>query len=233
MASFFTTVSRLGQLAGGLDVAQKEKEKAIAAKNEQIRQFNLGLKKDYDIAGSRESGLDARNLRSNLATVTSAKIRAGGKGSLKLNDFDNLNDVITSNIMGLGILDQNYFDDDGNIKSGYGASLGTLQNIIRDKIINSGVQNDMGAIQGIISDTVTQLGPTISPIDKNLFTENTGGTLGFNETITKQITGLKNQYNKPETDQPAFIQKLRQSLMRDYQSAPLVNQIISMIMSGN
>jgi len=36
--------------------------------------------------------------------------------------------------MGLGILDQNYFDSDGNIKSGYGASLGTLQNIIRDKI---------------------------------------------------------------------------------------------------
>lgn len=233
MASFYTTVSRIGQLAGGLDVAQKTKAKEIAAKNEQIRQFNAGLQKDYDIAGTKESGLDTRNLRSNLATITSANIRAGGKGSLKLNDFDNLNDVITSNIMGLGILDQNYFDSDGNIKSGYGASLGTLQNIIRDKIINSGVQNDMGAIQGIISDTVTQLGPTISPIDKNLFTENTGGALGFNEKITNQITGLKNQYNKPETDQSAFIRNLRQSLMRDYKSAPLVNQIISMIIAGN
>ena len=233
MASFYTTVSRIGQLAGGLDVAQKTKEKEIAAKNEQIRQFNLGLTKDYDIAKMDLAGKNQRNLNTNLTTLGSAKIRAGGKGSLKLNDFDNLNDVITSNIMGLGILDQNYFDSDGNIKSGYGASLGTLQNIIRDKIINSGVQNDMGAIQGIITDTVSQLGPTISPINKNLFTENTGGALGFNETITKQITGLKEQYNKPETDQPAFIKNLRQRLMQDYQSAPLVNQIINMIIAGN
>jgi hypothetical protein len=233
MASFYTTVSRIGQLAGGLDVAQKTKEKEIAAKNEQIRQFNLGLTKDYDIAKMDLAGKNQRNLNTNLTTLGSAKIRAGGKGSLKLNDFDNLNDVITSNIMGLGVLDADYFDSDGNIKSGYGASLGTLQNIIRDKIINSGVQNDMGAIQGIITDTVSQLGPSVSKIDKNLFTENTGGELSFGGQVGDQIRALQNQYKKPETDQPTFIKNLRQRLMQEYKSAPLVNQIINMIIAGN
>jgi len=232
MASFFTTVSRIGQLAGGLDVAQKTKEKEIAAKNEQIRQFNLGLAKDYDIANIKESGLDTRNTRSNLASITSAKIRSGGMGNLKLNDFDNLNDVITSNIMGLGVLDSDYFDSDGNIKSGYGSSLGTLQNIIRDKIINSGVQNDMGAIQKIITDTVNQLGPSISPLEKPFFGDETGGKLGFGGNIGEQIQALKNTYKKPETDQPTFIKNLRQRLMQEYKSAPLVNQIINMIMAG-
>lgn len=232
MASFYTTVSRIGQLAGGLDVAQKEKEKATAAKNEQIRQFNLGLTKDYDIAKMDLAGKNQRNLNTNLTTLGSAKIRAGGKGSLKLNDFGNLNDVITSNIMGLGVLDADYFDSDGNIKSGYGASLGTLQNIIRDKIINSGVQNDMGAIQGIITDTVSQLGPSVSPL-KKIYESGTGGELSFGGQVGDQIRALQNQYKKPETDQPTFIKNLRQRLMQEYKSAPLVNQIINMIIAGN
>ena len=102
--------------------------------------------------------------------------------------------------------------------------LGGLKNIIRDRIISSGAKNNLGQIQNIINDTFSQLGPSINQ---------DGGALGFNETVTNQITGLKDQYNKPETDQPAFIRNLRQRLMQDYQSAPLVNQIISMIMSGN
>lgn len=232
MASFYTTVSRIGQLAGGLDVAQKTKAKEIAAKNEQIRQFNLGLTKDYDIAKMDLAGKNQRNLNTNLTTLGSAKIRAGGKGSLKLNDFGNLNDIITSNIMGLGVLDADYFDSDGNIKSGYGASLGTLQNIIRDKIINSGVQNDMGAIQDIITDTVSQLGPSVSPL-KKFYEFGTGGELSFGGQVGDQIRALQNQYKKPETDQPTFIKNLRQRLMQEYKSAPLVNQIINMIIAGN
>ena len=47
MASFYTTVSRLGQLAGGLDVAQKTKAKKEALAAEQVRQFNAGLSKDF------------------------------------------------------------------------------------------------------------------------------------------------------------------------------------------
>ena len=223
MASFFTTVSRIGQLAGGLDVAQKEKEKAIAAKNEQIRQFNLGLKKDYDIAGSRESGLDARNLRSNLATITSANIKAGGKGNIDLGDFINIDKLISDNIVGSGILGKDYYDDEGNIKSDYLGSLGGLKNIIRDRIISSGAKNNLGQIQNIINDTFSQLGPSINQ---------DGGALGFNETVTNQITGLKEKYQQ-STDKPAFIQNLRQRLMQDYKSTALVNRIISMIMSGN
>ena len=232
MASFYTTVSRIGQLAGGLDVAQKEREKAIAAKNEQIRQFNLGLQKDYDIARERIKSADARSYGSNLATITAAKIRSGAKGNLKLNDFDNLDDVISNNIVGLGILKPDYFDNKGNIKSGYNQSLGTLRNIIRDKIINSGVQNDMGAIQSIITETVNQLSPSISPLDNPLFGDETGGKLGFGGVVGKQIQALKNQYQKPETDQPTFIKNLRQRLMQEYKSAPLVNQIINSIIAG-
>jgi|11_taG_2_1085331.scaffolds.fasta_scaffold05852_2 hypothetical protein len=232
MASFYTTVSRIGQLAGGLDVAQKTKEKEIATKNEQIRQFNLGLAKDYDIAKMKESGLDTRNLRTNLSTITSAKIKANNKGGLQLNDFGNLDDVISNNIVGLGILKPDYFDNDGNIKSGYNQSLGTLRNIIRDKIINSGVQNDMGAIQTIITETVNQLSPSISPLDNPFFGDETGGKLGFGGEVGKQIQALKNQYQKPETDQPTFIKNLRQRLMQEYKSAPLVNQIINSIIAG-
>lgn len=232
MASFYTTVSRIGQLAGGLDVAQKTKAKEIAAKNEQIRQFNLGMTKDYDIAKMDLAGKNQRNLNTNLTTLGSAKIRAGGKGSLKLNDFGNLNDVITSNIMGLGVLDAEYFDSDGNIKSGYGASLGSLQNIIRDKIINSGVQNDMGAIQKIITDTVSQLGPSVSPLNNPMFGDETGGKLGFGGSVGEQVQKLKNKYSE-EPDKEIFIKNLRQRLMQEYQSAPLVNQIINMIIAGN
>lgn len=233
MASFYTTVSRIGQLAGGLDVAQKEKEKAIAAKNESIRQFNLGLTKDYDIAKMDLAGKNQRNLNTNLTTLGAARIRSNNKGGIQLNDVDNLDDVIANNIMGLGIIKPDFMDNDGNIKSGYNQSLGTLRNIIRDKIINSGVQNDMGAIQNIITETVTQLGPSISTLEEPWSGDDPGGKLSFGGKIGEQIRALKNQYNKPETDQTDFIKKLRQRLMQDYQSAPLVNQLINMIMAGN
>ena len=68
MASFFTTVSRIGQLAGGLDVAQKTKAKKEAVAAEQIRQFNSGINKDFAIANARESGLNYRANQSNLLT---------------------------------------------------------------------------------------------------------------------------------------------------------------------
>jgi hypothetical protein len=74
MASFFTTVSRIGQLAGGLDVAQKTKAKEIATKNEQIRQFNLGLAKDYAIANARETGLNYRADIANRLTTNQNNI---------------------------------------------------------------------------------------------------------------------------------------------------------------
>jgi len=45
MASFYTTVSRIGQLARGLDVAQKEREKAIAAKTNRLDSSILVLKR--------------------------------------------------------------------------------------------------------------------------------------------------------------------------------------------
>ena len=222
MASFYTTVSRIGQLAGGLDVAQKTKEKELAAKNEQIRQFNLGLAKDYDIAKMKESGLDTRNLRSNLATITSAKIKASNKGDLGLSNLGNVNKLITDSIIGSGMLNKDYYDSEGNIKPEYLGSLSGLQNIIRDRILESG-SNDISTITGIINDTFQQLGPTIAE---------DGGALGFNETVTNQITGLKQKYLE-STDKPAFIQNLRQRLMQKYKSTALVNRIISMIMSGN
>ena len=68
---------------------------------------------------------------------------------------------------------------------------------------------------------------------KNLFTENTGGELSFGGQVGDQIRALQNQYKKPETDQPTFIKNLRQRLMQEYKSAPLVNQIINMIIAGN
>jgi len=222
MASFYTTVSRIGQLAGGLDVAQKTKEKEVAAKNEAIRQFNLGLAKDYDIANMKESGLDTRNLRTNLATITSAKIKADNKGNLGLTNLGNINKLIQDSIVGSGMLGQEYYDDSGNIKSEYLGSLSGLQNIIRDRIIQSG-SNDIGTITNIINNTFQQLGPTIAE---------DGGALGFNETVTNQITGLKQKYQE-STDKTTFIQNLRQRLMQDYKSTALVNRIISMIMSGN
>lgn len=222
MASFYTTVSRIGQLAGGLDVAQKTKEKEIATKNEAIRQFNLGLAKDYDIAKMKESGLDTRNLRTNLATITSAKIKADNKGNLGLTNLGNINKLIQDSIVGSGMLGQEYYDDSGNIKPEYLGSLSGLQNIIRDRVIQSG-SNDIGTITGIINNTFQQLGPTIAE---------DGGALGFNETVTNQITGLKQKYQE-STDRTTFIQNLRQRLMQDYKSTALVNRIISMIMSGN
>jgi len=222
MASFYTTVSRIGQLAGGLDVAQKTREKEVAAKNEAIRQFNLGLAKDYDIAKMKESGLDTRNLRTNLATITSAKIKADNKGNLGLTNLGNINKLIQDSIVGSGMLGQEYYDDSGNIKSEYLGSLSGLQNIIRDRIIQSG-SNDIGTITNIINNTFQQLGPTIAE---------DGGALGFNETVTNQITGLKQKYQE-STDKTTFIQNLRQRLMQDYKSTALVNRIISMIMSGN
>ena len=222
MASFYTTVSRIGQLAGGLDVAQKEREKAIAAKNEQIRQFNLGLAKDYDIAKMKESGLDTRNLRSNLATITSAKIRSGAKGNLGLTNLGNVNKMVTDSIIGSGMLNEDYYDDSGNIKSKYLGSLSGLQNIIMDRIIGTG-SNDVATITNVINDTLQQLGPSI---------DESGGGLGFNEAVTNQITGLKVKYGE-SMDKPMFIQNLRQDLMNKYKSTALVNRIISMITSGN
>ena len=222
MASFYTTVSRLGQLAGGLDVAQKEREKAIAAKNEQIRQFNLGLRKDYDLAYAKEKGLMDRNYATNLTTLGSAKIRSGAKGNLGLTNLGNVNKMVTDSIIGSGMLNEDYYDSDGNIKSKYLGSLSGLQNIIMDRIIGTG-SNDVATITGVINDTLQQLGPSI---------DESGGGLGFNETVTNQITGLKQKYQE-SMDKPIFIQNLRQDLMNKYKSTALVNRIISMITSGN
>ena len=223
MASFYTTVSRIGQLAGGLDVAQKTKAKEIAAKNEQIRQFNLGMTKDYDIAKMDLAGKNQRNLNTNLTTLGSAKIRAGGKGNIDLGDFSNIGKLISDNIIGSGLLGKDYYDSDGNIKSDYLGSLSGLKNIIRDRIISSGAQNNLGQIQNIINQSFSQLGPTINQGD---------GALGFNQKVTDQVTGLKEKYNQ-SADKPDFINRLRQKLMQDYQSTALVNRIIGIITSGN
>ena len=223
MASFYTTVSRIGQLAGGLDVAQKTKAKEIAAKNEQIRQFNLGLTKDYDIAKMDLAGKNQRNLNTNLTTLGSAKIRAGGKGNIDLGDFSNIDKLISDNIIGSGLLGKDYYDSDGNIKSDYLGSLSGLKNIIRDRIISSGAQNNLGQIQNIINESFSQLGPTINQDN---------GSLGFNQKVTDQVIGLKEKYNQ-SSDKSDFINRLRQKLMQDYQSTALVNRIIGIITSGN
>ena len=74
MASFYTTVSRLGQLAGGLDVAKKTKAKKEALAAEQVRQFNAGLAKDFAIANARETGLNYRANASNALTTNQNNI---------------------------------------------------------------------------------------------------------------------------------------------------------------
>lgn len=93
MASFFTTVSRIGQLAGGLDVAQKTKAKEIAARNEQIRQFNQGLAKDYAIANARETGLNYRaDIANRLATNQNNIANSQFERKFDQTDRNNLNE---------------------------------------------------------------------------------------------------------------------------------------------
>ena len=130
--------------------------------------------------------------------------------------------MVTDSIIGSGMLNEDYYDSDGNIKSKYLGSLSGLQNIIMDRIIGTG-SNDVATITNVINDTLQQLGPSI---------DESGGGLGFNETVTNQITGLKQKYQE-SMDKPTFIQNLRQDLMNKYKSTALVNRIISMITSGN
>ena len=199
MASFYTTVSRIGQLAGGLDVAQKTKAKEIAAKNEQIRQFNLGLKKDYDIAYDRTKSADARNLRSNLATITSAKIRSGGQNNLGLSDFSNLGKVIEQGIMNSGVINKDYFKDDGSIGKDYMDSLSGLKGIIQDEIINKGIgSNDLEGINKVITDVYQRYEPQIAQ---------SGGALSFNSPqMMEQIKNLQERYvQTPPNQQKEFL----------------------------
>lgn len=223
MASFYTTVSRIGQLAGGLDVAQKTKEKEIATRNEQIRQFNLGLKKDYDIAYTKEKGLSDRNLASNLATIASAKIRSGNKGNLGLSDFSNLGKVIEQGIMNYGIINKDYFKNDGSINKNYLDSLTGLKGIIQDEIINRGIQsNDLAGINNVIQDVYNRYQPSI---------DQSGGTLNFNNSnLMSDIKNLQERYLKvPEKERQALLNSYRIDLFQKLKSTSAVNQILRII----
>ena len=223
MASFYTTVSRLGQLAGGLDVAQKEREKAIAAKNEQIRQFNLGLQKDYDIARERIKSADARNYASNLATVTAAKIRSGGKNSLGLSDFSNLGNVIEQGIMNSGVINKDYFQDDGTIGKDYMDSLSGLKGIIQDEIISKGIgSNDLAGINQVIQDVYKRYQPSIAQ---------DGGALSFNNPqLMNDIKDLQERYlQAPKSNQRALLDAYRIDLYKKLGSVSAVNQILRII----
>ena len=257
MASFYTTVSRLGQLAGGLDVAQKTKAKKEALAAEQVRQFNAGLSKDFAIASARETGLNYRADASNAITTNQnnydqknriAIAKERGMNSRNLNN--NLTTIGAANIRAKGsgglsindgknlgtiidstIASSNLLGEDvfknGEVKQEYFGALGNLKQIITERIISSGAKDDLGQIQRIITSTISDASNYISADGQGL---TFGGT-----QISQDIAGFKEKYQTLELpDAKAnYLKNLRNDMAIKLGSVTLADRMIALIMQGN
>lgn len=161
MADWGTIVSRIGQLAGGLDTAIDTKE-ARQAKTRYDRWKDIEtLKARYLPAMMQEQGRDRRHTE--RLTFDAAKF---GNKPATWSDYGKASDFVKSYIDNSDIFADQYTGDDGNISEVASGPRAELLDTLRSGIAsNPGLMRDPAKARAWMERTIQALGPEFAEYD--------------------------------------------------------------------
>ena len=226
MADWATVVDRIGQLAGGIGAAQKQKDARIAATNYNQWKDMTELQQKYDIARFKESQANRRADRSLYASIYGDNLRWGNQGggsglgaSIEWKDVPKLDNMVSD------IVDQSpTFQTDAYDESGKMLSLATDQkNMLVSALRRAAddrpdLQNNPRAMRNYLETVYGSLDPrfTYTPEESNWFSPDVpeSGTITFGGEagmlVKKIVTGLS---SLPAVKQTAALQKVKHCLL--------------------
>lgn len=248
MTDWATVVDRIGQLAGGIGAAQKQKDARIAATNYDHWKDMATFQQKYDIARFKEHHANRRADRSLYGSIYGDNLRWGNQGggglgaSIDWKDVPKLDNMVTDIVDQSPTFTTDAYDDDGKMLSLATDQKNMLVSALRRAADNRpDLQNNPRAMRNYLETVYGSLDPkfTYTPAEDkfNWFglgpddVEESGSITFGGEAgmlVKKIVTGLS---SLPAVKQTEALQKVKRDLRQKY-APSIANLYFNQIMSG-